>query len=122
MDMVKGKARDHKYVRNPLSKRIRRFTVANPHKAPNSIIQGTAAHILERAMVRLDADFCNPGDPQMLLTVHDSLVFEVPFGDRAWEAVAHIKHVMETTTTLSIPLTVEAKIGLSLGNLGKVEI
>ncbi len=120
--MVKGKARDHKYVRNPLSKRIRRFTVANPHKAPNSIIQGTAAHILERAMVVLDRDFSGPDDPQMLLTVHDSLVFEVPFSNRAGEAVAHIKHVMETTTTLSVPLVVDVKVGPSLGNMGKVTI
>lgn len=47
------------------------------YKAFNSIIQGGAADIVERTMLRLDDNGFNTDDCRMLLQVHDSVVFEV---------------------------------------------
>lgn len=50
------------------------------HKAFNSVIQGGAADIVERTMVRLYENGCNTDDCRMLLQVHDSVVFEIKDG------------------------------------------
>lgn len=47
------------------------------HKAYNSLVQGGAADIVERAMVRCWKEGLNVDDCRMLLQVHDSIVFEV---------------------------------------------
>lgn len=118
---VVDKARQFKYIRNPISGRMRRFSGlrARPFSAPNSLIQSTAADILRKALVALDKRYTEPTDPQMVLTVHDSIVFEVPYGPRAHEQVLEIKRIMETTTTLDVPLIVDIKIGISLGNMAE---
>lgn len=121
---VVDKATQHRYVRNPISGRVRRFTGprAKPFSAPNSLIQSTAADILRRALVALDRLFTEPHHPQMVLTVHDSIVFEVPFGPSAMEYLQTIKQVMENTTKLSVPLVVDFKIGPSLGNMAEIRL
>lgn len=50
------------------------------HKAFNSIIQGGAADIVERTMVRLYKNVDNNEECRMLLQVHDSVVFEIKEG------------------------------------------
>jgi DNA polymerase-1 len=47
------------------------------HKAFNSAIQGGAADIVEHVMVRLFKEIDNEEECRMLLTVHDSVVFEI---------------------------------------------
>lgn len=49
------------------------------HKALNSIIQGGAADIVERQMIRLAKDIAS-SDVRMLLQVHDSVIFEIREG------------------------------------------
>lgn len=118
--MLRNKAQTYGYIRNPISGRVRRYVGRNslPHKAFNSLIQGTAADILRRALVRLDEMFENdPDAPRMTLTVHDSLLFEVKVGPKAAEYVALIKDVMENTTKLDVPVVVDAKIGTSWGSM-----
>jgi DNA polymerase-1 len=122
---VIAKAQQHGYVRNPLSGRVRRFVGprARPYSAPNALIQSTAAEILRKAFVALDRIFPgHPGTPRAVLTVHDSLAWEIPYGPDALEHLRKIKHVMETTTKLSVPVVVDVEIGTSLGNLAKIEI
>jgi DNA polymerase-1 len=46
-------------------------------KAFNSVVQGGAADIVERTMLRLQGTGCNVSDCRMLLQVHDSIVFEL---------------------------------------------
>jgi DNA polymerase-1 len=46
----------------------------------------------------------------MILTVHDELLFEAP-RDRAEEAAAGIKELMEHAVALQVPLTVDVGIG-----------
>jgi len=76
--------------------------------AQNTPIQGTAADLLKLAMVR----FREPVLPgvQMVLTVHDELVFEVPEG-AAKEAAAKIKAEMESVMRLDVPLVVDVGFG-----------
>lgn len=50
------------------------------HKAFNSVIQGGAADIMERTMLRVWRAIDNHDDCRMLLQVHDSIVFEIREG------------------------------------------
>jgi DNA polymerase-1 len=79
--------------------------------AINARIQGTAADLQKKAMIavdrRLDAEA--PG-AQLLLTVHDELVLEVPEADV--EAVGElVREEMEGVEKLDVPLVVELGSG-----------
>jgi DNA polymerase-1 len=83
--------------------------------AINAPIQGTAADIIRRAMVRVpDAIADLPA--QMLLQVHDELVFEVEEG-AVDEVIAVVREVMEGAAApvveLDVPLVVDAGVGES---------
>ncbi|MFD1697429.1 DNA polymerase I [Roseibium aestuarii] len=81
--------------------------------AINAPIQGSAADILRRAMVRMEDRLSHSRlDAQMLLQVHDELIFEVP--DAQVEVTLPvIREVMEKACepalTLSVPLQVDAR-------------
>ncbi|CAA7613088.1 DNA polymerase I [Candidatus Terasakiella magnetica] len=78
--------------------------------AINGPIQGGAADIIKRAMIRLPAALADSGlSARLLLQVHDELVLEAPEAEtEATRAV--VKRVMETAASLSVPLVVEAGI------------
>ncbi|MDZ4093957.1 MAG: DNA polymerase, partial [Paracoccaceae bacterium] len=81
--------------------------------AINAPIQGTAADVIRRAMIRMPAAIAGL-DAKMLLQVHDELLFEVQ--EDAVDALIHAaREVMETAAdpavTLSVKLTVEAGRG-----------
>ncbi|SDR26060.1 DNA polymerase I [Pseudovibrio sp. Tun.PSC04-5.I4] len=81
--------------------------------AINAPIQGSAADILRRAMVRMDEVLKTAGlDAQMLLQVHDELIFELP-EEQAEETKKLVISTMEKATEpvlqLSVPLKVEAE-------------
>lgn len=82
--------------------------------AINAPIQGAAADIIRRAMIRMPAALADAGLSQvkMLLQVHDELVFEAPEG-LADQAVVVIKRVMEgaaePAVALTVPLVVDAR-------------
>jgi len=84
--------------------------------AVNMPIQGTAADILKRAMIDMQAALARrpavPGRPRarMILTVHDELLFEV-LRDEADEVAALVKTVMEGAAALAVPLTVDVGVG-----------
>jgi DNA polymerase-1 len=84
-------------------------------QAINAPIQGTAADIIKRAMIRVPAALAEAKlDATMLLQVHDELLFEVPEAqvDRTAKIVGA---VMETATeprlTLAVPLVVDSGVG-----------
>ncbi|MFQ5513795.1 MAG: DNA polymerase I [Myxococcota bacterium] len=95
-----------------LRSRNRARRAAAERMAPNAVLQGTAADIIKRAMVRIDTALRAPGAPEacMILTVHDELVFELlPEHREALETlvVGHMQGVMQ----LSVPLRVNLSWG-----------
>jgi DNA polymerase-1 len=83
--------------------------------ATNTPIQGTAADIIKRAMVALDARIREHSLPaRAILQVHDELVLEVDA--QAVEAVkAHVRAAMEGAASLSVKLEVEMGAGPDWG-------
>ena len=74
--------------------------------AINGPIQGGAADIIKRAMIRLPGELATAGlSARMLLQVHDELVFEVPEAEVEATRVL-VKRVMEEAATLEVPLVV----------------
>jgi DNA polymerase-1 len=84
----------------------------NERAAINARLQGTAADIIRRAMIRMEAALAKKKlSAQMLLQVHDELVFEVP--DKEVEkTLPAVTNVMVEAPlpalSLSVPLQVEA--------------
>ncbi|WP_425089180.1 DNA polymerase I [Stappia sp.] len=81
--------------------------------AINAPIQGSAADILRRAMVRMEERLAaSKLDAQMLLQVHDELIFEVPEGqvDATIELVRDVmEYAAEPAVALKVPLQVDAR-------------
>jgi DNA polymerase-1 len=79
--------------------------------AQNAPVQGTAADIFKLAMVDLDAALRDGGfRSRMVLTVHDELVLDVPFGERE-RVEGVVRDVMEHVTELRVPLVVDIGFG-----------
>ncbi|MGL4340581.1 MAG: DNA polymerase I [Rhodoglobus sp.] len=91
------------------SNRVLRDNAAR--QALNSPIQGTAADILKRAMIRIDGDLTTQRlSSRMLLQVHDELVFEIAAGEL--EVVTEIvKTRMAGAAELRVPLDVQIGTG-----------
>lgn len=74
--------------------------------AVNTPIQGTAADLVKRAMLKVDAALRGKFQARMLLQVHDELVLEAPPAEVA--AVGPIvKREMAAAAELAVPLVVE---------------
>lgn len=79
--------------------------------AINAPMQGTAADIIKRAMLKMQKWLDTEGtDVHMIMQVHDELIFEVPEA-KVDEVSAKIREVMESAAELDVPLLVEAGIG-----------
>jgi DNA polymerase-1 len=86
-------------------------------QAINAPIQGSAADIIKRAMIRMPEALRSAGlKTRMLLQVHDELIFEAPT-EEADESLRVVREVMERAPlpalSLSVPLVVDARAGLS---------
>ena len=122
MEAVKQEARDNGFVLTPFGRKV--FTPGINERngaqrafaeraAINGPIQGGAADIIKRAMIRMQDALTSAGlSARMLLQVHDELVFEVP--DAEIESTAAlVKQVMESAVSLSVPLVVETGTALN---------
>ncbi|MEE9454581.1 MAG: DNA polymerase I [Paracoccaceae bacterium] len=121
MDATVAFAREHDYVETLFGRRIHtpEINAKGPHAgfakraAINAPIQGTAADIIRRAMIRVP-DAIDHLPAKMLLQVHDELIFEVP-KDAVDETTKIVKKVMETACLpaikLDVPLVVDAGQG-----------
>jgi len=126
MDEMKAFAREHGFVETKFGRKvhIRAIREKNPAQrnfgeraAINAPIQGTAADIIKRAMVRLPGALARAGlTARMLLQVHDELLFEVP-EDEVEKTSDLVREVMEGAAApvlnLSVPLVAEAGTGAS---------
>ena len=94
-----------------LGSRNRGLRQAAERMAVNSVIQGTAADLIKKAMVDVDRGLRDTALPsRMILQVHDELVFEVPPGD-AEALTALVRDRMENVHPLAVPLRVEVGTG-----------
>ncbi|MGN6768681.1 MAG: DNA polymerase I [Rhizobiaceae bacterium] len=86
----------------------------NERAAINAPIQGSAADIIRRAMVRMEDALAKAGlmNTDMLLQVHDELIFEAP-EDEVEKAIPVIRKVMEGAAMpaihMAVPLHVDAR-------------
>ena len=93
---------------------------AGERMAINMPIQGTAADIVKIAMIRTDLALREGGfRARVLLSVHDELLLEAP-RDEVDRLVPVLRTAMEGALPLSVPLTVEAKVGDSWEGMSPV--
>ena len=79
--------------------------------AMNSPIQGTAADIIKKAMIRVDRALQKAAlDARLILQVHDELIVECSEKDVS-AAAEILRREMEGVMQLAVPLTVELNIG-----------
>ncbi len=123
MDATKRFCREHLYVETLFGRvcHYPQIASSNPseraaveRQAINAPIQGTAADIIRRAMIRMEPALEQAGlsDVKMLLQVHDELVFEAP-AELAEAAIPVIRRVMvdapHPAVDLTVPLVVDAR-------------
>jgi len=93
---------------NSSNKVVREFA---ERTAINTPVQGTAADLIKLAMIRVNAAFREGGlNSEMLLSVHDEIVFEVPPEELASVKVL-VKEIMEGIWNLKVPLKVNLASG-----------
>lgn len=127
MDSTKAFARENGYVETIFGRRahypeikssnpsVRAF---NERAAINAPIQGSAADIIRRAMVKMEPALAENGlsAVRMLLQVHDELIFEVEDG-HVERAIPVIVGVMENASmpavSMKVPLKVDARAALN---------
>ncbi len=85
----------------------------NERAAINARLQGSAADIIRRAMMRMEGELAKAKlKAQMLLQVHDELIFEVPEAEVA-KTLPVVKKVMKDAPhpalALKVPLAVDAR-------------
>jgi DNA polymerase-1 len=95
-----------------LNNRNGQVRAAAERAAVNMPIQGTAADILKKAMIDVDAALPSiaGGRARMILTVHDELLFEAP-KEAADDTAAAVRELMEAAVVLKVPVTVDVGIG-----------
>ena len=122
MERTKEEARINRYVLTPFGRRCWVPQIADKkpairayaeRAAINAPLQGGAADIIKRAMVKLPAALAEAGlSARLLLQVHDELLFEVPEAE-AEATAALAREVMEAACSLSVPIVAETGIGRS---------
>ena len=122
MDDTVKFAKDHNYVQTLFGRRINtpEINAKGPQAgfakraAINAPIQGTAADVIRRAMVRMpDAIADIPA--KMLLQVHDELIFEVD-ADAADDLIMAARDVMENASDLAVKLDVKLAVDAGRGD------
>ncbi len=122
MDRTKQEARANGFVSTIFGRKVNIPAVMSKSQAErafgdraaiNAPIQGAAADIIRRAMIRMPQALADAGlEGRMLLQVHDELVFEAPRAEAdALIAVARrvMEHAAEPAVAISVPLVVEAR-------------
>jgi DNA polymerase-1 len=124
MEAMKAEARRQGYVKTLFGRKVHypEINTKNPslrgnfeRAAINAPIQGTAADIIRRAMIRMAAALSEAGlSARMLLQVHDELVFEAPEEevDKTMEVAQSVmENAPEPALKLRVPLKVDARAG-----------
>jgi DNA polymerase-1 len=119
MERTREQARRQGYVETLFGRRLylREINSRNPAQragaeraAINAPMQGTAADIIKRAMIAVDAWLAMRDDAHMLMQVHDELVFEVR-EDAVETLRAGVAERMQGAAELAVPLVVDIGVG-----------
>lgn len=122
MEVTRQQARDQGYVETLFGRRLYLpdITASNTQRrqgaeraAINAPMQGTAADIIKRAMIKVD-QWLSSELPQakLIMQVHDELVFEVP--EDLLDALRNgIEDCMSSAADLTVPLVVASGFGLN---------
>jgi DNA polymerase-1 len=120
LDECIAHAKRHGYVKTILGRRraisdidSRNQTARNAAErfAVNSVVQGSAADLIKRAMINIDRRIREEERPlKMLIQVHDELVFEVPRRDVEEQAVM-VSREMSKAIDLTVPIKVDVAWG-----------
>ena len=120
MDSTRAQARELGYVETVFGRRLYLPDIrsGNPQlrqyaerSAINAPMQGTAADIIKRAMIDVDAWCTRTASPaRLIMQVHDELVFEVPEAAAA-DFGQTVREHMVGAASLSVPLRVDVGVG-----------
>ncbi len=121
MDAMREQAREAGYVETLFGRRLYLPEIRSRNAqrrqyaeraAINAPMQGSAADIIKRAMIHMDAWLYGEGgvDGRMVMQVHDELVFEIA-GDQVPAAIRHIHDHMAQAAELAVPLEVDIGAG-----------
>jgi DNA polymerase-1 len=120
MQDTKAQAKARGYVETVFGRRLYLPEINSPNgprrsaaerAAINAPMQGTAADLIKKAMVRVQ-DLLDAARPEvlMIMQVHDELVFELPEGDVDWLR-AEVPRIMAGVAELQVPLLAEVGVG-----------
>ncbi len=120
MDETVEFAREHGYVETVFGRRLYLVDInggSGPRKkaaerqAINAPMQGTAADLIKKAMVAVQAELdARQSQVRVIMQVHDELVFELPEGASDWVRT-EIPRLMAGVAQLKVPLLAEVGIG-----------
>ena len=120
MDATRGLAHDQGYVETVFGRRLYLPEInagnlqrrqAAERTAINAPMQGTAADVIKRAMLRVHQQLQRGSlEAAMIMQVHDELVFEVEASDVA-PLRTMVAQEMEAAATLRVPLVVDCGVG-----------
>jgi len=120
MDNTRAQARERGYVETVFGRRLYLPDIRSGNaqmrqyaerSAINAPMQGTAADIIKRAMITVDAWATRAHSPaRLIMQVHDELVFEVPYAAVPDVTVA-VRECMVDAAALSVPLRVDVGVG-----------
>jgi len=105
-----------RYIPDIYSERVQVKNAAE-RIALNTPIQGSSADIIKTAMINIYNEIKIRGyKSQLLLQVHDDLLFEVPVNETD-SMISIIRDKMENSVTLSVPMAVDIKAGKNWGEM-----
>jgi len=110
---ISGRRRPVQGVRDPATLRDKRQRNLPERIAINTVIQGSAADIIKRAMLNVYRRLKQEQlQAKMLLQIHDELVFEFP-PEEEEKLIQLVTEEMSEAAKLSVPLQVDVKTGLN---------
>ena len=131
LEGIKIQAREQGYVETLLQRRRYIQDIRSPNRmlrqgaeriAINMPVQGSAADIMKLAMIQLSKYMHEKGlTSQMVLTVHDELVFEVTPGERE-QLIEVVPDLMARAYPLKVPVQVDLKLGPNWQDMERVRL
>lgn len=118
LQSIQDTAMENGYVKT-LTGRKRRFDFENAtgmmkatyqRESVNTVFQGSASDLIKLAMLKIDLKYKNNNDLNMLLQIHDELIFEVK-EELVVEISEKLIYIMENIYKLEVPLKVSVSIG-----------